>query len=270
MGEIVLSEIDQPKDSSKLFVDAYFKLPKETFELFIRSVDIYMKLHRAWLTASDLSSKGKTESKELYESLAKNFKDVYDNIFEIFFRPMRIIEGIPLWSSVTFIGMYEWFKPFKTMISLYPKDVLQLFSKIVDSYRDFLSAQREYYNRFYKAWLEASEKLARQFAEKIVDLQKDQGLMDFWSFYDLWQETLAKTYIELLSLPDMVSVQSKLINSIMDLTKYWREMLEAIVSAFPAFPLPTKSEMDYVYKSLYLLRKEIDNISKKIEEHTSK
>ena len=275
-----MGEADQPVDCSKIFVDAYLKLPKETYELFTRSADVYTKLYRTWYNSSEHFSKGKLESQELHKVWANNFKDIYNNVFEMLFRPMKITAGSPWtdtlaqmgdltrgsWPVGAFGSLQELFKPYESLMYLYPKEILQLFSKVVNAYANFSSAWAEYNSRFYKAWNEASEKLSSQFAEKMVNLQKDsEKPIGFMDFYDLWQETFSKTYVELLSLPDMVSVQTRLSSSMMDLIKYWRDFIEAIISTSPAFPLPTKSEMDDVYKKLHLLEKEIDEINKKVE-----
>jgi hypothetical protein len=51
----------------------------------------------------------------------------------------------------------------------------------------------------------------------------------------------------------------------MEIIKIWRELMEEIIKANPSFPLPTKSEMDGVYKRIHDLRKEIDDLRTKID-----
>jgi len=280
-----LGEADQPVDYSKPLVEAYFKLPKETFELLTRSVDTYTKLFEAWRNSSDVLSSGKPESQELYKIWARDFRGIYDDLFETLFRPMKLLAGLQWADNLTRLGdfarlswpfgafgsIYAIFKPYENLIYLYPKETPQLLQKVVNSYVDFYNAWRDYYTGLYKAWNEATEKLSTQFAEKMASSQKDpQKPMDFIAFYDLWQETFSKTYIELLRLPNMVSVQTRLSSSTMDLIKNWREMSEAIMSASPAFPFPTKSEMDETYKRLHLLRKDIEEVSQRIEVQPTK
>ena len=276
----MLSEDNYADGYSKTLVDAYFKLPKETFELFTRSVDTYTKLFEAWRNSSDAFSSGKPESQELYNIWTRDFKGIYDDLFEMLFRPMKLLAGLHWadnltrisdfsrlsWPFGAFGSIYSIFKPYENLIYLFPKETPQTLQKVVNSYVDFYEAWRDYYAGLYKAWNEATEKLSTQFAEKIAESQKDpKKPMDFSAFYDLWQETFSKTYIELLSLPNMISVQTRLSSSTMELIKNWREMSEAIMSASPAFPFPTKSEMDETYKRLHLLRKDIEGVSQRIE-----
>jgi len=280
MRSLPVVEKDRPIGSSKILVDAYFKLPKETFELFTRSADTYTKLFEAWRHSSDVLASGKPESQELYSVWAKDFKGVYDDMFEMLFRPMKLLSGSPWtdsfsqmselarlsWPAGGFGNMDTLFKPYENLIYLIPKEVPHLFSKVMNSYTDFFSALRDYYAGFHKAWEEATEKLSKELVDKMAVLQKDQEKpIDFATFYELWHETFSKTYTKLLSLPDMVSVQTRLSSSTMDLIKHWREMSEAIMSVSPAFPFPTKSEMDETYKRLHLLRKDIEEVSQRIE-----
>lgn len=275
-----MTEENRSIDSSKVLIDAYFRLPKETFELFTRSADTYTKLFEAWRDSLDALSSGKPESQELYNTWAKDFRGMYDDLFEMLFRPLKLLAGVQWednltrmsdaarlsWPFGAFGNIYTLFKPYENLVYLYPKEAPQLFQKVVNSYVDFYDAWRDYYTGLGKAWNEATEKLSTQLAQKVTDSQQDpQKPLDFGVFYDMWQETFSKTYIELLSRPNMVSVQARLSGSAMDVIKHWREMWEAVLSTSPVSPFPTKSEMDETYKRLHLLRRDFEDVSQKIE-----
>jgi hypothetical protein len=275
-----LSEQNQAKDYSKTFLDAYYRLPQETFEFFARSTDVCMKMYNSWLKTSDLLLNGKPESKQLSNIWAKDFEDIYNNVFEVIFRPMKILAGMPITNTIASIfdlinwpgsfgpfgGLFPWLKPYENLISLYPKKIPQLFSKVVDSYSNFYVSWKEYYSTLHKAWLEATNKLSKEFIKNLNSKKDTETSMDFWNFYNLWMETYQKTYTDLFSLPEIITIQTQLTSSMMDIIKHWRDLLEAILSNSPSFPLSTKSEMDDVYKRIYFLQKEIDEISKRFEE----
>src|SRR4030067_1379655 len=180
----MLSEDDYADGYSKTLVDAYFKLPKETFELFTRSADTYTKLFEAWRHSSYVLANGKPESQELYSVWAKDFKGVYDDLFEMLFRPMKLLSGSPwtdsfsqmselarsFWPTGGFGNMDTLFKPYENLIYLYPKEVPHLFSKVMNSYTDFFNALRDYYAGFHKAWEEATAKLSKEVVDKIAVL----------------------------------------------------------------------------------------------------
>src|SRR4030065_1480288 len=276
----MLSEDNHADGYSKTLVDAYFKLPKETFEMFTRSADTYAKLFEAWRNSSTALSSGKPESQEFYNIWTRDFKGIYNDLFEMLFRPMKLLSGLQWADNLTRFGdsarlswpfgafgsIYTMFKPYENLIYLFPKETPQRLEKVVNSYADFINAWRDYYAGLSKAWNEATEKLSTQFAEKMASSKKDpQKPVDFAVFYEMWQETFSKTFIELLNRPNMVSVQTRLSSSTMDLIKHWREMSEATMSVSPAFPFPTKSEMDETYKRLHILRKDIEEVSQRIE-----
>lgn len=280
-----MGEKDYIDGYSKTLVDTYFKLPKETFELFTRSVDTYTKLFEAWRNSSSELSSGKPEPQKLFKIWTRDFQGIYDDLFEMLFRPMKLLAGLQWADDFTQMGdftrlswpfgvlgsIYAVWKPYENLIYLFPKETPQLLQKVVNSYMDFYEAWRDYYTGLYKAWNEATEKLSTQFAEKMAESQKDpQKQIDFSTFFDLWMETFSKTYIELLSLPNMVSVQTRLSSSTMEVIKNWRELLEASMSVSPAFPFPTKSEMDEVYKRLHGLKNDFEEVSKRVEEQPTR
>ncbi len=274
-----MNEQNQHKNSQKTFIDAYFKLPTETYEFFTRSTDSCMKMYDSWLKASNLLSKGETEPKELANSWSKEFEEIYADIFESLFRPMKIMSGRPLmdfdlmnWPSM--IGSLGdqsfWFKPFERFISLIPKDIPKLFSQLVEAYSNFYESWRAYYSILSSAWKNTSEEFSKGLMEKTADLKNGaKEPIEFWDFYNFWLETYQKTYTDILCLPEIISVQTKLSSSTMEIIRIWRELMEAIIKTSPSFPLSTKSEMDDVYKRIHQLTKEIDELKKIIKKHNS-
>ena len=275
-----MSEDEYTDGYSKTLVNAYFKLPKETFELFTRSADTYKKLLEVWHNSSNSLSKEKIEPKELYQIWHQDFKGLYNDVFETLFRPMQLLAGTQLadnfsrisdsarlsWPFGAFGSIYPMFKPYENLMYLFPKETPQLFQKLIESYVNFQNAWREYYAELYKAWDKTTEKLSMQLAERMAASQKDSTKpMDFNAFHDLWQETFSKGYIELLGLPNMVSVQTKLSSSTMDVMKNWKDLSETLISVSPVFPFPSRNELDETYKRLHLLRKDLEDTNQRID-----
>jgi hypothetical protein len=279
-----LSEQNKPKNNTNPFLDAYFKLPQETFEFFVRSTDVCMKMYETWTETSDMILNKKLDQKELASAWTKNFEEIYKDVFETLFRPMHMTAGKLFMEPLTpfldftkppslmgaFANQYFWLKPFERMTACCPKEVPQLLSKVVDAYSDFFVSWREYNSTLHKAWLEALDKLAKEFVEKTIDMQNDSNKpAEFWDFYNLWLETYQKTYTDLLILPEIVSLQTRLSSSLMDIIKNYRELFEGIIGNFPAFPLSTKSEIDEVYKRIHLIGRDIDEIKKNLKKQNS-
>lgn len=279
-----MSEQNQPKNNTKAFLDAYFKLPQETYEFFVRSTDVCTKMYDNWTKTSDLILKEKPEPKVLASAWAKNFEEIYKDVFETLFRPMHMTAGKLFMEPLTpfldftkpptlmgaFANQYFWLKPYERMMACCPKEIPQLLSKVVDAYSNFVVSWREYNSTLHKAWLEASEKFAKEFIEKTTNTQNDSNKpTEFWDFYNLWLETYQKTYTDLLGLPEIVAIQTRLSSSVMDIIKNYRELFEAIIGNFPAFPLSTKSEIDEVYKRIHLIGKDIDEIKKNLKKQNS-
>jgi hypothetical protein len=169
-----------------------------------------------------------------------------------------------------FTASYPWLKPYERLMACCPKDIPELFSKVVDSYTTFFVSWREYNSILQKAWSGASEKLSKTFLEKTNDAKNStKKPTEFWEFYNLWLETYQRTYTDLLNSPDIVAIQSRLSSSVMDIIKNYRDLQESIINNFPAFPLPTKSDMDEAYKRIHMLKREVDDLKKLIKKQNS-
>jgi hypothetical protein len=279
-----LSEKTQPNNKTKSFIDAYFKLPQETYEFFVRSTDVCMKMYDTWNKTSNLISKEKVEQKQLADTWSKNLEAIYKDVFETLFRPMNLTACRPFTEAFTifpdlfnitkinemFTTSYPWLKPYERLMACCQKDIPELFSKVVDSYNNFFVSWREYNSTLQKAWSGASEKLSKAFIEKTKDTENETDKpADFWEFYNLWLETYQKTYTDLLNSPDIVAIQSRLSSSVMDIIKNYRALQESIINNFPAFPLPTKSDMDEAYKRIHILKREVDELKKILKKQNS-
>jgi hypothetical protein len=270
-----MTKKDQEKNSSKTFVEAYFKLPSETYEFFTRSTDTTTKMYNSWLKATTLLSKGKIRPEDLSNTLSKDFEAIYSEIFETLFRPMKIISGRPLIDFDTndwpkFMGLMGeqnfWTKPFERFMSIMPKKVPKLFSELVEAYRSFYDSWKDYSSILSTTWKDTSTKFSKELTEKTANIKNgSEQSLEFWDFYNLWLETYQKTFTDILCLPEIISVQTKLSTSTMEIVRIWRELMEELVNASPSFPLSTKSEMDDVYKRIHDLRTEIDELRTKLD-----
>jgi len=238
-----------------------------------------MKMYQSWLKATNLLSKGKIEPEDLSRTLSKDFETIYSEIFEAIFRPMKIISGRPLidfdlanWPKfMDLIGEQNfWSKPFERFMSMMPKKVPKLFSELVEAYRNFYDSWKDYYSIFSNTWKDTSDRFSKALTEKTVEIENgSKESLEFWDFYNLWLETYQKTFTDILCLPNIISVQTKLSSSTMEIIRIWRELMEEIIKTNPSFPLSTKSEMDDVYKRLHDLRKEIDDLRTEIDNRKS-
>jgi hypothetical protein len=141
-----------------------------------------------------------------------------------------------------------------------------LFSELVEAYKNFYESWNKYYSILSTTWKDSSNEFSKGLIEKTAEKNKDaKGDLPFWDFYNLWLETYQKTFTDILCLPEIISVQTKLSSSTMEIIRIWRELMEEIIKAHPSFPIPTKSEMDDVYQRIHDLRREMDDLRAQIK-----
>ncbi|MCX8000915.1 MAG: hypothetical protein N3A69_18575, partial [Leptospiraceae bacterium] len=84
--------------------------------------------------------------------------------------------------------------------------------------------------------------------EKIIELANSNGIKNFDSFKDHFQENLAKEFDSLLRSEEYLEIQGRLMNTLFDHIYCLRRFLELMIENNPASPFATVSQIDEAYK----------------------
>ncbi|MCS7144260.1 MAG: hypothetical protein NZ879_04495 [Archaeoglobaceae archaeon] len=288
---------------SSVIIDLYKKLPKESFELFIRNLSVRDYLRDIWKQYEIRGSLG----------YLKEFDGIFEELFRFFFRPFEIVifnekvirNIIPIQELFTGRDVVTAYTDFLESVISHMKLTFQLFSepiviqklpveKFLEDWRDFLRKfeaggevlmqdypfalpenAKNYLLDCFTHWkdfakdYEIYKKLIKntycRAVEKIIELANSNGIKNFDSFKDHFQENLAKEFDSLLRSEEYLEIQGRLMNTLFDHIYCLRRFLELMIENNPASPFATVSQIDEAYKRILDLKRKVSELEKRIE-----
>ncbi|MCX8175630.1 MAG: hypothetical protein N3E48_00145 [Candidatus Bathyarchaeota archaeon] len=266
----------------------------------LRSAKVYGSLYKAWQDTVRLITTAGITAEKLYESLLPTFSDMYNDLFEFLFGPVSLFTPsfsarnletaskaieyfksiLEAWRNIaktigtskeireyfdilsTAWGPFEvFFRTLRALFLLPPKELVLNWSKLLDIYGDLLKYWSGYHSKLYEAWVDSS----KRFTEKIAGLAQEAKPITFEEFHQAWIKVFEEAYSEVLKSPEVISLQTLLMNSSMDLIACWKKNLEILLSHMQILPIPTLSEIDEINKVVSQLKKELNLLAKKVE-----
>lgn len=195
----------------------------------------FLELQKQWM---DKASKAGQQTKaynfeDIDQDTFKTIREIYENEFQ------KFLQIPPL-------GLTR-FKQEKINI-------------LIDKYNLFQTALGEFLYLFYVP-IEKSSAVMQEKIEEMVE----QGEInhDFKDYYNMWVKVLEGHYMTLLQSPEYTKVMDNTIKSLVQYRNAKDDLLCDVVSQ--QLPVPTNRDMDELYKEIYLLKKKVNKLSRKIE-----
>ncbi len=101
---------------------------------------------------------------------------------------------------------------------------------------------------------------------KFIESANSRRIETFGEFMREFAGNVAEKFDELIKSEEYLSVQRKMLGSLMDYTYHMRRFFESILEQNPLNPLATVSEMDEAYKRIMDLKRKLRTLEKKVEE----
>ena len=126
-----------------------------------------------------------------------------------------------------------------------------------------------YFANYYTSLMNTNANFQSVFAEAMnktpekIAAQKPESPRDY---YSIWLETYSDTFKEFLKSGHFAADIGKFVTDMMADQQYNKEMLESNI--LKPMNLRTKSEMDEIYKEIYLLKKKVRELAKQVKELT--
>jgi len=118
----------------------------------------------------------------------------------------------------------------------------------------------EYSGILYKVGTESMQKVAAKLGEMYIEGHPPKTYREF---YTLWWTTNEDTLYQLFKTHEF----SRLIGRVIDVTMRLRQRYNSVMEELlKALPIPTRSEMDDLYKTLYVMNKEVKDNLKRLGE----
>lgn len=138
-------------------------------------------------------------------------------------------------------------------------DMKKVLTEVIDSYDDVVEFNQrlvEYYKQLSNTWVEAQKKVNA----KIPSIPNDSEQLE--AYKRIWIDIYENDFTELFDSEKFGQNYGKLVSAELELTKHWENILNVILSSVR---LPTRKEIDEVYKELHELRKRVKKLEKKEE-----
>jgi class III poly(R)-hydroxyalkanoic acid synthase PhaE subunit len=133
-------------------------------------------------------------------------------------------------------------------------------ARLIDTLNIFQASLNEFIYMFYIP----IEKSGAVMQEKIEQLAEKGEIHDnFKEYYNMWIKTLEGHYMTLLKSPEYAEVMNNTINA---LVQYREAKQEVLYDILKEFPIPTNKDMDELYNDLYILKKKVSELCRKLDE----
>lgn len=118
---------------------------------------------------------------------------------------------------------------------------------------EFNNRLTEYYKQLANTWNEAQQ----QFSKKVPEIPTDAEHVD--SSKRIWIDIFENYFTRLFDSPEFAENFGKLISSELELANHWKNVTSLMLETLN---MPTKKEIDEIYKELHSVRKRITKLEK--------
>lgn len=133
--------------------------------------------------------------------------------------------------------------------------------QINENLMDFNKLVTEYYKQLSETWSEAQKKVNL----KAPDVPHDVEQME--SFKRIWIDIFDNDFTELFDSQKFGENYGKLVSKELELTKHWNNISNVILQSAN---LPSKEEIDEVYKEIHTLKKRITKLEIELKKKDTK
>jgi len=118
---------------------------------------------------------------------------------------------------------------------------------------EFNTRLAEYYKQLSDTWIEAQKRVNK----KIPEIPQDMEHLE--ASKRVWIDMFENDFTQLFDSEKFGENFGKLISSELELSKHWNKMLSVLLETAN---IPTRNDMDEIYKELHSLRKRISKLEK--------
>ncbi len=201
----------------------------------------------------------------------------WDGYFHLFQQWLRKVEsaGEPV-KAYSFENLDQ--DLFKTWMEFYGKDIEPLLNipqlGLTRFYQERIFQTADQFNRYQAAMSEflhmlslPLEKSLRAMEKKLEGMLEEGELSeDFKDYYTLWVKLLEGHYMTLFKSGEFLKCLSRTLAAGQDFRIAQTRMIE---DSLQSLPIPTNRDMDELCKEIYLLKKKVKDLSRKLENRES-
>lgn len=141
------------------------------------------------------------------------------------------------------------FRKFATNVKSITTETIEMNEDMAE----FNTRLSEYYKQLTDTWNEAQ----KEYTRKVPELPNDSEHVE--ASKRIWIDIFENYFTRLFDSTDFAENFGKLVSSELEIAKHWNNMSSILLESAS---MPTKKEMDEVYKELHSLRKRIAKLEK--------
>lgn len=212
----------KPSEAQQEILESWAKMLKTQTDAFWEAITPILKNLEQFPDKLQASAKGDLQGMlDLYALLRKNYEDSIGKVFHL-----------------------------PTMG--YFRDIQARINRSIDSYIEYLTTSSQYYSLLYQTGIRGMERVLKRLEEyKDQDWTKPESAKEF---YRLWWTINEDTYHELFLSPEFINMLREVLTRGLLLRKFLDELYDKIVEPTP---LPSKKDLDEIYRAIYELKKEV-------------
>ena len=138
----------------------------------------------------------------------------------------------------------------------YANDLKKVVAETIDSYDDMVEFNEkltEYYKQLSDTWTEAQKKVDA----KVPSIPQDVEHLE--AYKRVWIDIFENDFTGLFDSEKFGENYGKMVSAELGLAKHWENILNVMLQSMK---LPTRKEVDEVYKELHELRKRVSKLEK--------
>jgi hypothetical protein len=117
---------------------------------------------------------------------------------------------------------------------------------------DFNTRLSEYYKQLGDTWIDAQKKVAN----KVTEIPQDSESME--AYKRVWIDIFENDFTQLFDAKEFSENYNKLVSVEMQLLSRWNTIMDIMLKSAN---LPTKEEIDEMYKEIFMLKKQVKKLS---------
>jgi polyhydroxyalkanoate synthase subunit PhaE len=142
----------------------------------------------------------------------------------------------------------------------YANDLKKVVTEVIDSYEDMVEFNQrlsEYYKQLSETWADAQKKVDAKSPSIPHDVENLEA------YKRVWIDIFENDFTGLFDSEKFAQNYGKMVSAELELTKHWENILNVMLQAMK---LPTRKEIDEVYKEMHELRRRVSKLEKKENE----
>lgn len=210
---------------------------KEPMELYKTYTDFVNRFFAPWIdTKVDLKDymvQGTLKDPAAYLDFIKLWKDNYEKTFSKFL-------------NIPTMGIN--------------REYMERQLESMDTFVKYITILGEFSATIFSVGEETMEEILKNYMEMLKEGNQPKT---FKEFYEYWSKENDKAYDKLFNTDDF----SKLLAEVVDQSMVFKMKLDGLMEDYISFmPVPTRTEMNSLYKTVYELKKELKNAKKELNE----